>query len=212
MGVNIVGGGVERCGERKGIEMFGSATNIMFANPRLEESFRYTIKATDKEIGGWFIVDSTPQGWPGKFSWKKFTKAEGKNRQFTLFINHFIVMPNESLNPKREFNVWDVSKTKAIAVETAKMYSRDALVMGGVVHFHSHPNNNPFPSPNDIAFAGFFCSEYPGSADFCIAIPDPMRLCMYGVDYRSTKSADNGELVRGTYFSWRENRIRELVK
>lgn len=178
--------------------------NLMFSNPRLQRTFSQVV-ADENEIGGWLLCKNEPDTWPGKFSWAALKRALGKASPL-LFIEALIIVPNEEEESTTSWSAWDFDKAKAMA-------KASALAVGCYsIFFHTHPNSNPEPSRNDIAFAAANCQIWQTAAEFVIATPRPLRLWPYRFEWGRAANPDRGTWAEGQFFSWYEKRVRELVK
>lgn len=178
--------------------------DLVFSNPQLQNSFSRATYKPD-EVGGWLLCKSEPDNWPVKFSWREVKKAI-KPLNGLLFIESFILIPNDHKEPTWNWSAWDFQKTKEIAEETARAFG------AWPIHFHSHPNSNPEPSPNDFAFAGGYCQVFPGQSNFSIVTHFPFRVWLYQLTWGSPATPDEGQLQVSEFISWRQKRMRELLK
>jgi len=129
----------------------------------------------------------------------------GREADRLLFIESVVMAPNESNIPANEWSAWDWQKAKEMAAETAKMH--DAFLL----HFHTHPNNNSKPSPQDLVFAGSLCKVWSQRAEFCIVTPDPLRLWGHSVKFGTPANPDAKPAYEcGQFFSWRMKALKQF--
>lgn len=114
--------------------------NIAFENPQLEKRFKRFIENNHgKEVGGvlFYHFDQVAD-----IHWKRHERLFGDKS--VGLITDWLICPNVSNLPDREYSVSDLKQFIGIAEQTAD--TREVLFM----HFHSHPNNNLSPSSNDL--------------------------------------------------------------
>jgi hypothetical protein len=178
--------------------------DLVFSNPALQNTFS---RATDggDEIGGWLFCTSEPTSWPIKFSWRNVKKAINSPNGL-LFIESFMLIPNGHKEPTWNWSTWDFQKTKEIAEQTAKAFG------AWPIHFHTHPNSNPKTSYADIGFAGANCQVFLGHSNFSIVTHSPLRVYFYQLTWGSMATPDKGQLQVSEFVSWRQRRMRDLLK
>ncbi len=173
---------------------------IMFANRSLEERFRCAVNDNaDVEIGGYLLVSASRH----TIDLRELRKASIHPRWMHT-IHSFILAPNLSEKPEREFQVLNHKYIHRLASLTA-----DAMGLFPL-DFHTHPNGNPRPSLGDIRY---MCSTYPGGyAEFVIVSPRPARLTPYVMpfDVDVNHVNDDDILEPGVYLSWRELALRRI--
>jgi hypothetical protein len=177
--------------------------DLVFSTPSLQNIFS---RATDndQEIGGWLLCTDIPDSWPIRFSWRNIRKAINSPNGL-LFIESFVIIPNEASNPDRAWSAWDYPKAKEVATQTASAYG------AWPIHFHTHPGEaDPAPSYADIGFAGANCQDFPGHSHFAIVTHAPFRIWLYQLTWGTLGTPHGGRLQVSQFISWRQKRMRKF--
>lgn len=137
-------------------------TDLIFKDAQLEKRFAdFIAYDPGKERGGvlFYTFDQAV-----KMHWRMHERIFGQ-RYFGV-ITDWIVCPNVSNLPEREYSVSDFKQLLAIAQQTAKFRCCHAL------HFHTHPvGSTTTPSKQDFDTTWKYYNIYGGWAEEAIAAP-----------------------------------------
>jgi proteasome lid subunit RPN8/RPN11 len=174
--------------------------HLLFSHPKTEREFK-RLTNRKQEVGGWVFCGLEPYYWPTKYPYGQVKKLFGGDPP--MFINAFMLVPNDDSRPQTRFNTWDWKKVKAVVNRTSSAY-------GIPTFFHTHPNGNPELSGPDIAFAGAHLQHCDGFATMIVVTHKPFRLWPYDIRWGSPRAPDAGDIWRGKFYSWRTKLVRNL--
>lgn len=176
---------------------------LLFSTREMENSFRRLVK-TDEEVGGWLILRWMPS--VGPLAALRYQDIRRHLGDWCFFIEHAVVVPNESRKAEVSWRAWDVEKAAAVADQTATLYRGLAL------HFHTHPSGIDELSEGDLAFAGAAGSKFSGTRKWIAVVGfDPrFTITPYEIEI-DVNAPDKGCVTRGMFYSWRGQTLKALA-
>lgn len=172
---------------------------LIFKSRALEDQFKKSMTG-EKEIGGWLFTSS----WREEIADWKATRALFDT--FALTISAWMILPNESPKPEREWSSSHFDIAKEIAEKSASSMNCSALFF----HTHSTGWTNE-PSQTDLKFTVNCCPIWNGTGESVIVQTSPLRVNYYRVEKSRVKGGHNWLVAKGEFLSWRSPRMKRIV-
>lgn len=175
--------------------------DTIFESSELEDRFRrYLCSNANVEIGGYLFGNL---GTPSSIRHNDWWKILGTDN-YPMTITDWLLVPNYSNAPKREFRWANIDYLKA-----AVYLSSRSKGIGSTLNFHSHPKGSTAqPSQADIEFAVTHCEIVKNRMyEFAVVSSYPMRVIMYGIERSNHNGKQALHMDSGVFWSWREKAI-----
>jgi hypothetical protein len=183
-------------------------TTIAFATPGKEHAFRALV-ADEHELGGFVYGTWWPKFFHGLHWRTRRNLFGGLPNDRVLWITDWMVIPNLSKQPQREYTHPALVPYLFEIAEANKPYGTLAY------HWHSHPlGSENSLSLGDYRFMVAHCEQWRGHYQAMIASSEPFRLLQYDIRI-NPKNPRETSVVQGDFLSWRSRAMqpfRALLK